>query len=50
MIVWDGKPHGFIFKWRNVVIGEKGKVSVTKIPEGKFQKLLKQQEGTEKSK
>ncbi|MEW6103817.1 MAG: hypothetical protein AB1630_08420 [bacterium] len=40
MLTWDGKPHGFIFKWRyvNFIGGYKA------VPEGEFQKLLKEQQ------
>ncbi|MEW6104666.1 MAG: hypothetical protein AB1630_12790 [bacterium] len=48
MLVWDGKPHGFIFKWRNVIFV--GKREVKMIPEKEFQKLLKEQQGEIKQK
>jgi len=49
MLVWDGKPHGFIFKWRKVAFLGKRKGSldrnIRRIPEKEFQKLLKEQQG-----
>ncbi len=51
MLVWDGKPHGFIFKWRNViVIGTHEHDRLRRIPEGEFQKLLREQQESVKSK
>ncbi|MEW6103664.1 MAG: hypothetical protein AB1630_07635 [bacterium] len=46
MLFWCGKPHGLIFKWRNVkFIG-----GIQQVPEGEFQKLLKEQQGETKQK
>lgn len=45
MIAWDKKSHGIILKWRYVIfVGKKEKPEIKAVSEGKFQKLLKEQQ------
>jgi len=45
MVAWGKESHGIIIKWRYVIfVGKKGKSWIEMISEGKFQKLLKQQQ------
>ncbi|MFH0775380.1 MAG: hypothetical protein V2A53_07835 [bacterium] len=46
MVAWDKKSHGVILKWRYVVfIGRRGRSEMKMVSEGRFQKLLKEQQG-----
>jgi len=45
MIAWDKESHGVVIKWRYVIfVGKKEKPEIKMISEGKFQKLLKDQQ------
>ncbi len=50
MIAWYKKNHGFIFKWRYIIFVGKGELDIKAISEGRFQKLLREQQESVKSK